>query len=86
MKVERQDKGAFNNTTVSLSLTSRESTLFKRFCSTSSGIITGNLHSWMSFKVYTVRNTGYEKGKFVQAEGKLVKRVEKGHYSPFGRN
>ena len=31
-------------------------------------------------------NMGFEKGEFVQAEGKLVKWVEKGHYSPFGRN
>ena len=35
---------------------------------------------------HTVRNMGYEKGKFMQAEGKLVKWVENEHYSPFGRN
>ncbi len=33
--------------------------------------------------VFTVRNMGYEKGKLVQAEGKLVKWVEDGHFSPF---
>ena len=35
---------------------------------------------------HTVRNVGYEKGTFVQPEGKLVKWAEKGHYLPFGRN
>ena len=46
------------------------------------------LRSALTHMLYAraLRNMGYEKGKYVQAEGKLDKWVENGYYSPFGGN